>query len=236
MERTRRLRWLAPFLPQGCFASGSRKKRFFARTHSTYEGEIATLRMEGLPGNISQPRGLTAEQLGKLSAHTAGISETIFCKQRDTLSDLLCWDIRWQLAESLLQKADKMSMAASIELRTPLLDIEVAKIAARIPSSLKLPQGGPGNFVLRNTLAKRLREDLARPKKGFPVPLNAWLAGPLREQVEAELFSTSSTVCSLLDRTLLRAAWNDLLAGRWDGGRVIFSLWLYETWRSNLPK
>jgi len=127
-------------------------------------------------------------------------------------------------------------MAASIELRTPLLDIEVAKIAARIPSSLKLPQGGPGKFVLRKTLAKKLNEDLTRPKKVFPVPLNSWFAGPLREQVEASLFSASSTVCSILDRTLLRAAWNDLIAGRWDGGRIIFSLWLYETWRSNLPK
>ena len=236
MERTQRLRWLSPFLPRGCFASTSRKQRFFAKAHSSYEGGIATLRMEGLPGDVSQPRGLTAEQLGKLSERAMSISEAIFLKQRDSLSDLLCWDIRWQLAESLLQKADKMSMAASIELRTPLLDIEVAGIAARIPSSLKLPQGGPGKIVLRKTLAKKLNEDLARPKKGFPVPLNAWFAGPLREQVEAELFSTNSTVCSLLDRALLRTAWDDFLAGRWDGGRIIFSLWLYETWRSSLPK
>ncbi len=236
MERTQRLRWMSPFLPRGCFASASRMERFFARTNSSYEGEIATLRMEGLPGNIAQPRGLTAEQFRKLSERAVDISETSFSKQRDSLSDLLCWDIRWQLAESLLQKADKMSMAASIELRTPLLDTEVAKIAARIPSSLKLPQGGPGKFVLRKTLEKKLNEDLARPKKGFPVPLNAWFTGPLREQVQAELFSANSVVCSQLDHTLLRAAWDDLLAGRWDGGRVIFSLWLYETWRSNLPK
>ncbi len=236
MERTQRLRWLSPFLPRGCFASESRSHRFFARAHSTYEGEIAALRMEGLPGNITQPRGLTAAQLGRLSASIAEISGTVFRKQRDTLSDLLCWDIRWQLAESLLQKADKMSMAASIELRTPLLDIEIARVAARIPSSLKLPQGGPGKLVLRKTLAKKLHEDLSRPKKGFPVPLNAWFSGPLREQVEAELFSANSIVCSLLDRTLLRTAWDDLLSGKWDGGRVVFSLWLYETWRRNLPR
>ena len=127
-------------------------------------------------------------------------------------------------------------MAASIELRTPLLDIEVARIAARIPSSLKLPQGGPGKFVLRKTLARKLHEDLARPKMGFPIPLNTWFCGPLREQVEDELFNANSIVCSLLDRTLLRAAWSDLLSGQWDGGRIIFSLWLYETWRRNLPR
>ena len=127
-------------------------------------------------------------------------------------------------------------MAASIELRTPILDIEVAKVAARIPSSLKLPPGGPGKFVLRKTLAKKLNEDLSRPKLGFPVPLASWLAGPLRSRVEDELFAADSAVCDQLDRKLLRAAWEDTLANRWDGGRVIYSLWLYEVWRRTILK
>jgi asparagine synthase (glutamine-hydrolysing) len=192
--------------------------------------------MEGLPGDIRDPRALTSAQLGALVERTHAMSDGVFRPQRDLLSSLLIFDLDWQLAESLLQKADKMSMGASIELRTPLLDIEVAKVAARIPSSLKLPPGGPGKLVLRKTLARKLNEDPARPKKGFPVPLKAWLSGPLREQVEAELFATNSAVCEQLDRPLLRTAWDDFVAGRWDGGRAIFSLWLYETWRGTLMK
>ncbi len=79
------------------------------------------------------------------------LADAVFRPQRDNLSSLLALDIDWQLAESLLQKADKMSMGASIELRTPILDIEVAKVAARIPSFLKLPPRGPGKYVLRKT-------------------------------------------------------------------------------------
>ena len=125
------------------------------------------------------------------------------------LSELLIMDLDWQLAESLLQKADKMSMAASIELRTPILDLQVAALAARISSELKLPPSGPGKLVLRHCLARKLREPLNRPKKGFPIPLNQWFRGPLRDQVEAALFAAGSACLTHLDRSLLRDAWND---------------------------
>ena len=78
------------------------------------------------------------EQLAALRKRMVSLGETAFRSQRDELSSLLVLDIEWQLAESLLQKADKMSMGASMELRTPILDIGVAEVAARIPSGLKL--------------------------------------------------------------------------------------------------
>jgi asparagine synthase (glutamine-hydrolysing) len=125
-------------------------------------------------------------------------------------------------------------MGASIELRTPILDIEVAKVAARIPSSLKLPPGGPGKFILRKVLSQKLHEPMNRPKLGFPVPLAQWFAGPLHDRVRDELFAANSAVCGQLDRKLLTAAWEDTVAGRWDGGRTFYSLWLYETWRRTI--
>ena len=154
------------------------------------------LRQEGLPGDTRKPRGLTPAQLTRLFNRAAQLSG--ICRpQRDALSALLALDIDWQLAESLLQKADKMSMGASIELRTPILDLEIAKIAARIPSSLKLHHTGIGKYILRKTIGRKLNEDLTRPKKGFPVPLGKWFAGPLRERVEAELFVFASTPAAI---------------------------------------
>ncbi len=233
MERTACLRHWSAILPRATVhASASRLQRFLARTHSTPASEALCLRIEGLPGDVRDPRVLTSPQLQRLLTRTQTLG--VYRPQRDALSSLLALDIDWQLAESLLQKADKMSMGASIELRTPILDREVAAVAARIPSALKLPPGGPGKFVLRKMLAKKLTEPLDRPKKGFPVPLNTWFSGPLREQVQAELFAADSAVCAQLDRTRLRSAWDDLVAGCWDGGRTIFALWLYETWRRNL--
>jgi asparagine synthase (glutamine-hydrolysing) len=191
--------------------------------------------MEGLPGDVRQPVGLTERQLEQLLQRTHVVGKAVYRPQRDTLSSLLVLDLEWQLSESLLQKADKMSMGASIELRTPILDIEVAKVAARIPSSLKLPPNGPGKFVLRKALERKLGIPGNNPKKGFPVPLHQWFAGPLQRQIEDELFAQNSHVTGLLDRSLLRAAWDRLLGGA-DLSRVFFSLWIYERWRMALSQ
>ena len=237
LARSARLRRLAPFLPKARgFASASRFQRLCAKAHRTPAGEALALRIEGLPGDIRSPRGLTDAQLARLQVRVEAIAGTTFRPRRDTLSSLMALDVEWQLAESLLQKADKMSMGAGIELRTPILDIEIAAIAARIPSSLKLPPGGPGKMILRKVLAQKLNEPMNRPKLGFPVPLAKWLAGPLRERVQDEVFASHSAVCDQLDRKLLRAAWDDTIADRWDGGRVFYSLWLYDVWRRTVLK
>jgi asparagine synthase (glutamine-hydrolysing) len=126
-----------------------------------------------------------------------------------------------------------MSMGASVELRTPFLDLEVAKIAARIPSELKLREGGPGKYVLRKLLSKKVDEPIDRPKLGFPVPLWQWFTGPLRDQIEGELLSPNSFLSERLENARLRAAWRDLVAG-WDGSRIFFALWAYEKWQRAL--
>lgn len=84
------------------------------------------------------------------------------------------------LVENLLMKADKMSMAASIELRTPFLDYRLVEWANRQPNHAKIRRTGLRTYetksVLRSFCARRLpAEVLTRPKRGFPVPANAWL-------------------------------------------------------------
>lgn len=234
MTRSRSLRLFAPLLPKpAVHASASRWDRLLHRAHCSPAHEAVQLRIEGLPGDIRNPRALGREQLEILRQRTSTLGKAIFRKQRDELSSLLMLDIEWQLAESLLQKADKMSMGASIELRTPILDIEVAKVAGRIPSRLKLRQGGPGKYVLRKLLSTKLDEPIDRPKRGFPVPLRQWFKGPLRDQIEGELLSTNSFVSGRLENARLRAAWGDLLTG-WDGSNIFFALWSYEKWQRAL--
>jgi len=231
LQRSDTLRRFAPLLHAPDAASApSRWQRLGTRAHHTRASEALALRIEGLPGDVRAPRGLTSDQLRRLRERTDEISEKIHRPQRDTLSELLTLDLDWQLAESLLQKADKMSMGASIELRTPLLDLRVAELAARISSALKLPPGGPGKSVLRHCLARKLHEPLNRPKRGFPVPLRAWFTGPLRGPLEDALFAPNSACLAHLDGKLLRTAWEDFLSGAWDGARTLYSLWLYEIW------
>jgi asparagine synthase (glutamine-hydrolysing) len=234
LQRSDKLRRFAPLLPRPSNVAASRWDRLLERAHHSRGSEAVTLRIEGLPGDVRNPRGLTSTQLARLRQRATALAAEVYRPQRDLLSELLTLDLDWQLAESLLQKADKMSMAASIELRTPLLDREVAALAARISSELKLPASGPGKLVLRHCLARKLNEPLNRPKRGFPVPLAKWFTGPLREPLEAALFASDSTCLAQLDPKLLRSAWDDFLAGTWDGARVLYSLWLYEVWNRRL--
>jgi asparagine synthase (glutamine-hydrolysing) len=207
----------------------TRLGRLRRRARTSLEEEIAQLRTQGLPGDQRWPRGVTLAQLEQMRRSEAEIARTTVRRQRDLLSSLLALDVDWLLAESLLQKADKMSMAASIELRTPFIDVPLAAVAARLDSALKL---GPdtGKIVQRACLARKIAEPAQRPKKGFVLPLARWLRGELREQVEAEVFSSRSACMNVLDRASVRRAWDDFQIRRWEEPLLFYSLWLYEAW------
>jgi asparagine synthase (glutamine-hydrolysing) len=237
LQRSEKLRRFASLVPDADPAGRpSRWQRLGMRTHHSRASEAVTLRIEGLPGDVRRRHGLTADQLRRLRRRADVMAKSVYRPQRDVLGELLALDLDWQLAESLLQKADKMSMGASIELRTPILDVRVAELAARMSSALKLPPAGPGKLVLRHCLARKLHEPLNRPKRGFPVPLSDWFHGPLREPLEATLFATDSACLAHLDRTLLRAAWDDFQAGTWDGAHTLYALWLYEVWHRKFAR
>lgn len=101
---------------------------------------------------------------------------------RTLLEAMTAGDIATYLPDDVLVKVDRMTMAASIEARAPLLDHRVAELAARMPARVKL-RDGRGKWVLRE-VARRLlpAEGLDAPKRGFAVPLSDWLRGPLAEQ------------------------------------------------------
>ena len=100
----------------------------------------------------------------------------------DQLQQVYCGS--W-LVEDLLMKADKATMATSLELRCPFLDSDLVSWAARAPLSWKVGDAASGwrsKRVLRDYAADRLpREIVDRPKRGFPVPAYGWLADGLGE-------------------------------------------------------
>lgn len=100
--------------------------------------------------------------------------------------DMMLW-----LPGDILQKADKMSMAHSLEVRVPFLDIEVAALASKIPSHLK-EQSGQTKYVFRKASESVLPESWAkREKVGFPVPLKDWLTQETYYQFVRSLFEES---------------------------------------------
>jgi asparagine synthase (glutamine-hydrolysing) len=84
-------------------------------------------------------------------------------------------DINTWLPGDILAKADKMTMANSLELRVPFLDIEIAKLSEKIPEKLKY-KNGQTKYILREAMHQILPKETAKRKKlGFPIPLRAWL-------------------------------------------------------------
>lgn len=107
---------------------------------------------------------------------------------------LYCQD--W-LVEDLLMKADRMSMATSLELRTPFLDYRLVEWAARAPIAAKIGPDSSGRWttksVLRDFARRRLPAAIvARPKRGFPVPVYGWLSTSLKQFAEDMVLGPAS--------------------------------------------
>lgn len=98
----------------------------------------------------------------------------------DALTQQQYVDIKTYLADNILTKVDRMSMAASVETRVPLLDHRVVEFALNLPSSLKINRLKT-KVALRRLASNRVpAEILNKPKQGFSIPLKHWLRGPLK--------------------------------------------------------
>ena len=96
------------------------------------------------------------------------------------LQRYLNFDQRYYLADDILYKVDRMSMAHALEVRPPFLDSRIVDFAARLPEKFKL-NGSVSKYVLRRLMADKLPEHvLRRSKMGFDIPVHDWFRGTLR--------------------------------------------------------
>ena len=107
---------------------------------------------------------------------------------KDLLSRMLYVDTKTWLPGDLLLKADKITMANSLELRVPLLDHKVLEFAAALPSNYKV-RGFTTKYIMKKALGGLVpKEILDRRKTGFPVPYELWLRTDLKDWVHQVLF------------------------------------------------
>jgi asparagine synthase (glutamine-hydrolysing) len=105
----------------------------------------------------------------------------------DTLSPFTRFDTKRYLPDDILVKVDRMSMAHSLEVRAPFLDYRLVEWAAQMPAGWKI-QGPDTKRILRDTFREDLPADVLAPRKrGFSLPMAAWLRGELREELRAAL-------------------------------------------------
>jgi asparagine synthase (glutamine-hydrolysing) len=148
----------------------------------------------------------------------------------DLLSQAMYFEATSNLTGDMLVKVDRMSMAASLEVRCPLLDHELAELAATLPHPWKIAHGR-GKQILLKALGDRLpAELLARPKMGFGVPLADWFRGSLREllwtHLTAPRFLDRGIVCGPFVRQLLA----EHQSGRRDNQHWLWALLMLEMW------
>ncbi len=105
---------------------------------------------------------------------------------------MLYVDTKTSLPDDLLLKADKMTMANSLELRVPLLDHKMLEFAASLPELLKV-HGTTTKYIAKEALEHRVpREILHREKAGFPVPFAAWLRTELKDWVRSVILDSQA--------------------------------------------
>ena len=140
-------------------------------------------------------------------------------------------DLSIYLPDNILTKVDRASMAVSLETRVPLLDHRIAEFAWKLPF-LEKYRDGQGKYILRKILYKYVpREIIDRSKKGFGMPIEEWLTGPLYEWADEIISGPELVDQGYLNAELVRKMWLEHVTGarRWHAQiwRVlIFQLWL----------
>ena len=150
-------------------------------------------------------------------------------KNQGVLDQMLYIDTKTWLPDDLLIKADKMTMANSLELRVPLLDHKLLEFAASLPANYKV-NGFTLKYIWKRALSKRVPgRILKRRKAGFPVPYESWLRINFRDQVRAILTDRKT-----IDRGYFqKGAVEKLITANSDRGaysKEVFSLVALELW------
>lgn len=131
---------------------------------------------------------------------------------------------RFYLGDGVLQKVDRATMLVGLEARAPLLDPAVMELAASLPVRMKV-RGRSNKWLLRR-LAGRLLPDsiVARKKKGFGVPLSAWLRGPLRAYLTDQLAAPRLAQTGLLDVPTCQRVVEEHLQRKADHRKTLWAL------------
>ena len=148
----------------------------------------------------------------------------------DALTQALYFEATAKLTGDMLVKVDRMSMANSLEVRCPMLDQELAQLAARIPHAWKL-KNGRGKDIFIRAVGHRLPPELLRqPKRGFGVPLGSWLRGSLRSFVWDHLTSREFLDRRMVSPEFVRNLLDEHDRGRRDNHHHLWKLLMLELW------
>ena len=150
------------------------------------------------------------------------------CPLRD-MEKMQSVDLNYWLPGDILQKADKMSMAHSLEVRVPFLDKDVFDLAAGIPKEAKIAEGTT-KYIFRKAVSGHIPEETdSRKKLGFPIPIRVWLKQDDWYQMVMEMF-TSCEAKQFFHTEKLAELLKEHKAGKRDNSRKIWTVLAFLIW------
>ncbi len=148
----------------------------------------------------------------------------------EPLNRMLYLERKHFLADHNLNYTDKMGMAAGVEVRVPLLDLDLVQLAGSLPIDMK-QRGSVGKWIFKKAMEPYLPHDVIyRPKTGFGLPLRKWLHGVLKPMVDDVLSPHSLLARGVFDQTAVRQLMESDRSGRVDASYTIFGMVCLELW------
>jgi asparagine synthase (glutamine-hydrolysing) len=228
------VRPLAAALPAGHgYLSPDFKARQFLRGTKAAPDErlwrwLGALVPEQLPGLLT-PEALAGLDLARLYDPARAFHARVAA--RDPVARDCYLYAKTYLAEGVLTKVDRATMACSLEARSPFLDVHLVELTHALPSRWKV-RGGEKKWILRRALRGLLPDPvLARGKRGFSPPLGAWFRGRLRELLCDTLSERAVRDGGFLRPEAVARLLREHLAGRVDHRKPLFALFMLERWR-----
>jgi asparagine synthase (glutamine-hydrolysing) len=152
---------------------------------------------------------------------------------RDHLAQQQSLDIKTYLADDILTKVDRMSMAASVEARVPLLDHRVVEYAVNLPAGMKIRRGQT-KVILRKVMRPHLpKMVIEKPKEGFSIPIKHWLRGPLQPLMRDLLSPDRLRRQAFFNPTTVSLWMKEHLEGRKNHSHRLWALMVFEYWLEN---
>jgi asparagine synthase (glutamine-hydrolysing) len=225
-QRLPRLTRFAPILAR---IAPSEKLRRYARMSGQsiedgYRGVCRGFGTESLNHLIGKQRTNAAAQ--SIDEIYRGHFRTV--ANASPLNRMLYADSKVWLPDDLLLKADKMTMANSLELRVPFLDHRLVEFAGTLPDDFKIAKHGTKALLRRAMRGVLPSAIIDRPKKGFPVPLASWLRKPLRQFAHDHLLAPQSACSSWLDSRTVSRMLTEHEQGKVDRSQEIWALMVFE--------
>jgi asparagine synthase (glutamine-hydrolysing) len=149
----------------------------------------------------------------------------------DLLQKMTYLELKQRLAELLLMRVDKMTMATSVEARVPFLDHELVEFALALPPRMKV-RGTTGKWILKKAVAGTLLPEhiVYRRKQGFGAPVAEWFRGTLGYTVERQIRDSGLAERGLIDYAVVDRMWTEHRGGRVNLAFQLWTLYNVSAW------